>query len=202
MNLKKIVAAGIAAVCAVSMAACGGSGSGSSKVTDIQYKDIKLGQTGKDIKANLKLFSHRADMLKNDYPGTTWKQYIADICNVKLLEVSTFSDSATSLGAAAAAGVGIGLFKSLPEAVRHISLSGSVEPSENAEELYGLTKKRYAMLYPALKEAFHTRAYKTETKGGAEEAPPFCRRLGPAASPQETGEGKPFRNFKLLLFSY
>ena len=30
MNLKKIVAAGIAAVCAVSMAACGGSGSGSS----------------------------------------------------------------------------------------------------------------------------------------------------------------------------
>ena len=42
MNLKKIVAAGIAAVCAVSMAACGGSGSGSSKVTDIQYKDIKL----------------------------------------------------------------------------------------------------------------------------------------------------------------
>lgn len=39
MNLKKIVAAGIAAVCAVSMAACGGSGSGSSKVTDIQYKD-------------------------------------------------------------------------------------------------------------------------------------------------------------------
>ena len=48
--------------------------------------------------------------------------------------------------------------QSLPEAVRHISLSGSVEPSENAEELYGLTKKRYAMLYPALKEAFHTRA--------------------------------------------
>ena len=69
MNLKKIVAAGIAAVCAVSMAACGGSGSGSSKVTDIQYKDIKLGQTGKDIKANLKLFSHRTDMLKNDLSG-------------------------------------------------------------------------------------------------------------------------------------
>ena len=87
-----------------------------------------------------------------------WKQIIADVCNVKLLEVSTFSDSATSLGAAAAAGVGIGLFKSLPEAVRHISLSGTVEPSENAEKLYGLTKKRYAMLYPALKEAFHTRA--------------------------------------------
>lgn len=77
MNLKKIVAAGIAAVCAVSMAACGGSGD-SSKVTDMQYKDIKLGETGKDIKANLKLFSHRTDMLKKDYPGTTWDQYIAE----------------------------------------------------------------------------------------------------------------------------
>lgn len=77
MNLKKIVAAGIAAVCAVSMAACGGSDS-SSKVTDMQYKDIKLGETGKDIKADLKLFSHRTDMLKKDYPGTTWDQYIAE----------------------------------------------------------------------------------------------------------------------------
>ena len=77
MNLKKIVAAGIAAVCAVSMAACGGSGD-SSKVTDMQYKDIKLGETGKDIKADLKLFSHRTDMLKKDYPGTTWDQYIAE----------------------------------------------------------------------------------------------------------------------------
>ena len=79
MNLKKIVAAGIAAVCAGSMAACGGSGD-ASKVTDMQYKDIKLGETGKDIKADLTLFSHRTDMLKKDYPGTTWDQYIAE-CN-------------------------------------------------------------------------------------------------------------------------
>ena len=42
MNLKKIVAAGIAAVCAVSMAACGGSGSGSSKVTDYSTRTSSL----------------------------------------------------------------------------------------------------------------------------------------------------------------
>ena len=87
-----------------------------------------------------------------------WKQIIADVCDVKLLEVSTFSDSATSLGAAAAAGVGIGLFHDLPDAVRHISLSGSVEPNPETQPEYALTKERYAMLYPALKEAFHKRA--------------------------------------------
>ena len=43
-------------------------------------------------------------------------------------------------------------------AIHWVAGSVRVEPSENAEELYGLTKKRYAMLYPALKEAFHTRA--------------------------------------------
>ena len=61
------------------------------------------------------------------------------------------------IGAAAAAGVGIGLFKDLPDAARHIQLSGRVEPDADAERLYQLTKKRYAMLYPALREAFRTR---------------------------------------------
>lgn len=36
-----------------------------------------------------------------------WKQILADVCNVTFHDVSTFSDSATSLGAAAAAGVAI-----------------------------------------------------------------------------------------------
>lgn len=87
-----------------------------------------------------------------------WKQIIADICNVNLLEVSTFSDSATSLGAAAAAGVGIGLFRNLTDATSRISLSGTIEPDEDADLLYRLTKERYAMLYPALRETFHKRS--------------------------------------------
>ena len=77
MNLKKIVAAGVAAACMMGMAACGGSDN-SSQSTDLQYKDITLGETGKDIKANLKLYSNRTDMLKDDYSGTTWKQYLAE----------------------------------------------------------------------------------------------------------------------------
>ena len=87
-----------------------------------------------------------------------WKQILADVCNVTLHDVSTFSDSATSLGAAAAAGVAIGLFGNLPEACSHIRMSGDIEPDQAVQEAYALTKKRYAMLYPSLKEAFHTRA--------------------------------------------
>ena len=86
-----------------------------------------------------------------------WKQMLADICRVRLHDVSTFSDSATSLGAAAAAGVGIGVFSGLPEAVENIRLSSTIAPREEDREAYALARKRYAMLYPALKEVFHTR---------------------------------------------
>ena len=87
-----------------------------------------------------------------------WKQIIADICSVNLHDLSIFSDSATSLGAAAAAGVAVGIFSDIAEAASKISLTGAVIPNAEAQELYALTKKRYAMLYPSLKEAFHTRA--------------------------------------------
>ena len=87
-----------------------------------------------------------------------WKQIISDVCKVELLDVSTFSDSATSLGAAAAAGVGMGLYQNLAEAAAHIAVSGSVQPRQETQEAYALNKKRYAMLYPALKDAFHTRS--------------------------------------------
>ncbi|WP_418969617.1 ABC transporter substrate-binding protein [Alloscardovia omnicolens] len=73
---KKIMAAVTAGVCALSMAACS-SGSASSESTDLQYKDIKLGTTGKDIKATIKFFNGRTDMAQDSYPGTTWKQYVA-----------------------------------------------------------------------------------------------------------------------------
>ena len=83
-----------------------------------------------------------------------WKQIIADLCQVRLLEVSTFSDSATSMGAAAAAGVGIGLYPDLPTAVAHIQTTGSTDPQPHPE--YELTKKKYGMLYPSLVDVFHT----------------------------------------------
>ena len=73
---------------------------------------------------------------------------------MRLQEVSTFSDSATSLGAAAAAGVGIGLFRDLSEAASKITVSGSTEVQPALSAIYERTKRRYELLYPSLREAF------------------------------------------------
>ena len=75
--LKRITAMAVAGVCAIGMAACGGSGS-SGGSTAMTYPSIELGKTGKDIKASIKLFSNRTDMAQDSYPGTSWKQYIAN----------------------------------------------------------------------------------------------------------------------------
>lgn len=57
-----------------------------------------------------------------------WKQIIADLCEVRLHDVTTLSDSAATLGAAAAAGVGIGLFDSLSQAVSCIAQASVLSP--------------------------------------------------------------------------
>lgn len=85
-----------------------------------------------------------------------WKQILADIMQVNLHDISTFSDSATSLGAAAAAGVGVGMFSSLEDATAHISLSSTFTPDAAVQAVYDLTRRRYNMLYPSLKDVFHT----------------------------------------------
>ena len=76
MNLKKGILAGTAVMMAVSMTACGTSSkpqtSGSEK-TDMGYTDIKLGETGKDIKTSIKVLTNRTDMLNEDYAGTNWE---------------------------------------------------------------------------------------------------------------------------------
>ncbi|WP_154568338.1 ABC transporter substrate-binding protein [Bifidobacterium tsurumiense] len=77
ISAKKIAAAAIAGLCAFSLAACGGSSSSSSG-TSLKYTDIDLGTTGKDIKTSIKLYTQRTDMAQDSYPGTSWKEYIAE----------------------------------------------------------------------------------------------------------------------------
>ena len=84
-----------------------------------------------------------------------WKQIIADLCRVRLHDVTTLSDSAPTLGAAAAAGVGIGLFESLSQAVSSISQASVLTPQEQTYPAYEALRKRYDALYPALAPVFH-----------------------------------------------
>lgn len=99
MKLKKIVAGAIATVCMVSMAACGSNGS-SGSATDLTYPQIKLGETGKDIKTSITFFNGRTDMALDTYNGKNWKDYIADFnkmypdIEVKVQTDSNYADSA------------------------------------------------------------------------------------------------------------
>ncbi|NEG69894.1 ABC transporter substrate-binding protein [Bifidobacterium choloepi] len=100
MNVKKIVAAGIAAVCMVSMAACGSSSSSDGNKTDITYPEIELGTTGEDITTTITFFNGRTDMALDTYPGKNWDSYIADFnklypnITVKVQTDSNYADSA------------------------------------------------------------------------------------------------------------
>lgn len=76
--ITKITAAAVAATCAISLAACGGSNGGSKSATNVSYPEIKLGTTGKDIKTTIKVYTNRTDMLQDSYTGTSWKQYLAE----------------------------------------------------------------------------------------------------------------------------
>ena len=74
---------------------------------------------------------------------------------MRLHDVTTFSDSAATLGAAAAAGVGIGLFESLSQAVSGIAQASVLSPDERNYDAYRALRARYDRLYPALSPVFH-----------------------------------------------
>ncbi|HAH63490.1 MAG TPA: sugar ABC transporter substrate-binding protein, partial [Treponema sp.] len=52
-------------------AAAGGS-------AELSYADVELGKTYTDVKATIKLLTHRTDMLKPDYPGVSFAEYLEE----------------------------------------------------------------------------------------------------------------------------
>lgn len=63
---------------ASSSASSSGSAEASTGDGTIAYKDIKLGETGTDLNVELKMLSHRTDMLASDYAGTNWDTYLEE----------------------------------------------------------------------------------------------------------------------------
>jgi xylulokinase len=81
-----------------------------------------------------------------------WKQILADTLGVELVTVNTTEGAA--FGAALLAGVGAGLYSSVPEACQQmISLTGSTLPSK-AQDAYQESYPQYQALYPALAGQF------------------------------------------------
>ncbi len=80
-----------------------------------------------------------------------WKQMIADICQIDLCDISVKASMATSVGAAAAAFVGVGRY-TWEQAADRISLCGKTDAREEAALLYRENYQKYLQLYPAIRQ--------------------------------------------------
>jgi xylulokinase len=89
--------------------------------------------------------------------GAFWREMMANVYGVKIL-VPEHLGEATSLGAAMAAGVGVGVFKSWEEAARIVKIVGEHEPASEIANQYSKFYSFYKSLYPALKDSFRSLA--------------------------------------------
>ena len=86
--------------------------------------------------------------------SAAWQQILADVCGVKVQLLSTQAPDATSLGAAIAAGVGVGLFADLAEGVQTIKITAEREPDLSRKDLYAKQFDVYTALYPRLRPIY------------------------------------------------
>ncbi len=77
--------------------------------------------------------------------SAAWRQIFADVLERPVTPLD-FAEEATSVGAAIAGGVGVGLFRSLPEACRIVRLGQACEPDEPSLPVY---RRRYAAFLSA-----------------------------------------------------
>ncbi|MFW6162561.1 MAG: FGGY-family carbohydrate kinase [Planctomycetota bacterium] len=88
--------------------------------------------------------------------SAAWQQMLADVCDVEMQLLSTRAADATSLGAAIAAGVGVGLFPSMAQGVQSIAVTEHRTPQAArtavCEPLYNLFRSLYPRLRPAYAE--------------------------------------------------
>jgi xylulokinase len=83
-----------------------------------------------------------------------WCQIQADVFGCPV--VSLAADEGPAFGAALLAGVGAGLFESVPEACRTaVRLEERLEPRREAVDIYEELYRHYRELYPLLRETFH-----------------------------------------------
>ena len=83
-----------------------------------------------------------------------WRELLANICNVQIGALAAPTEDATSLGAAIAAGVGVGVFPSVAAAARRIAIKERCRPAAALTQRYAASYEVYAALYPALKPAY------------------------------------------------
>ena len=95
-----------------------------------------------------------------------WAQLAASMLNVPV-RVHEAPRQASSLGAAFAAGVGIGLYRSYQDAAERLRCAARCDPEPALSEAYEKHAKVYRSLYPVLRPAYEAIAgYQEEGAGG------------------------------------
>jgi xylulokinase len=93
-----------------------------------------------------------------------WKQVTADVLGHPL-EVPAAS-AGSALGAAFAAGMGIGMFDDWSQIERFVDITSVVEPRAATRGAYEESYAMYREMYPRLRELFHAHARELESEAG------------------------------------
>ncbi len=101
------------------------------------------------------------DVLRNHMPideilvigggakGRVWRQMMADVYDARI-KVPKLLEEATSMGAAVAGGVGVGLFRDFDAIERFIEIDCEHAPNPNAVKAYASSRQTFEMCYEAL----------------------------------------------------
>lgn len=87
-----------------------------------------------------------------------WRKIISNICDITVQTLTVPAEDATSLGAAIAAGVGVGLFSNIEEGTKHIAVKEQYSPEKQQTETYNKIYGIYHGLYPQLKPIYEIMA--------------------------------------------
>lgn len=82
-----------------------------------------------------------------------WNRILSSVLNVPL-HVHTHLKEATSLGAAMAAGVGLGIFRDYTEAAKLVTYARHISPDPDAVRAYDTRYKTFCRMYPQLKPIY------------------------------------------------
>lgn len=104
-----------------------------------------MGENGLDIQA--------LTLIGGGAKSELWREMAASMFDARI-DIHQTPHEATSLGAAFAAGVGIGWYRDYQEAAAQIQISKSYEPDERAVEAYRRHFAVYRTLYPAAQQAY------------------------------------------------
>ena len=85
--------------------------------------------------------------------SATWRQIFADVLELPVTTL-TFMEEATSIGAAIAGGVGIGLYSGLEEAVRIVKETGSTFPEPARSQAYQRNRAAFRRCYEQMVPIF------------------------------------------------